>query len=321
MNVKKVILLAVPGAILITALLAPPAFALTPAVAADDIARFAISAVAFLILGLFIYFLARPRKSLQMYFRPIEFILKNIRIFTVVVAIIALIILTVVLVTLFKGTADSEEQPGVDISHETIMRWAHDTTLRDLESSIGKVSQWMGIADNAPTGAVISVDGNTIFVNNLKSWPDDLLGKKVIATGKLLFKEHVLGFAGDERIEFDVFLLEDATWKLADDPTITEKPVTPDAKTGLPKLPETQEACLEAGGVWGRMTPIHQKEYCNMQTSDAGKTCTDSSQCQGPCIGEYQGINLTSGKCSEWRIASGCHAFFHNGKPGSVCID
>ena len=90
-------------------------------------------------------------------------------------------------------------------------------------------------------------------------------------------------------------------------------------KTILFQLPETREACREQGGAWGRIgaRPVEQ---CNLRTSDSGKACTDSSQCESACIGES--ISSTVGKCSEWRITVGCRAILQNGRvPGILCAD
>ena len=90
-------------------------------------------------------------------------------------------------------------------------------------------------------------------------------------------------------------------------------------KTKLPPLPETKEACLAQGGKWGRLG-ISEFEKCNLKTSDAGKICNDSSQCEGSCLGNS--TYSKSGKCSDWRITVGCYYFIYDGKvDGMLCAD
>jgi hypothetical protein len=66
----------------------------------------------------------------------------------------------------------------------------------------------------------------------------------------------------------------------------------------------TKESCEKAGGKWGiwRDTPEAQPE-CNLPTSDAGKECTDSSQCESYCQAP-EGAEIGSkatGKCYAWK--------------------
>ena len=88
-----------------------------------------------------------------------------------------------------------------------------------------------------------------------------------------------------------------------------------------PTLPlkEKEQACLKAGGVFVKIG-LRDVEVCNFKTTDAGKSCTDSQQCQGSCVTED--ANATSGNCTDWKIIEGCHAIFHKGKSsGIVCLD
>ena len=57
---------------------------------------------------------------------------------------------------------------------------------------------------------------------------------------------------------------------------------------------------------------------CYIKTSDAGKACTDSSQCKEGC--EVENLNSTSGECyPETPIDQECHYFISNGKVSGVC--
>lgn len=59
--------------------------------------------------------------------------------------------------------------------------------------------------------------------------------------------------------------------------------------------------------------------FCNLRTSDAGKICTDSSQCEGICLAENE--NSKSGKCSETESVLGCVFEMTNGKSLERCFD
>jgi hypothetical protein len=60
--------------------------------------------------------------------------------------------------------------------------------------------------------------------------------------------------------------------------------------------------------------------FCNIKTNDAGKKCTDSSQCEGHCIAET--INDSSGFCTDYKeLSDGCGWFeLINGKASELCV-
>lgn len=70
---------------------------------------------------------------------------------------------------------------------------------------------------------------------------------------------------------------------------------------------------------------------CNWPTSDAGKPCTDSSQCESWCFARRLGgfENPTGeffpaepwGSCSPWKANVGCHVAVEQGQHLTVCID
>lgn len=94
--------------------------------------------------------------------------------------------------------------------------------------------------------------------------------------------------------------------------------------------PKDKKSCEALGGKWGTVG-LHLEEVCNLPTSDAGKICSGSSECEGSCIAEQSnedrekaesGIIYTKGKCTAWKITVGCHAFVENGKvEGILCAD
>lgn len=47
--------------------------------------------------------------------------------------------------------------------------------------------------------------------------------------------------------------------------------------------PPSREACEAAGGQWGRLG-LQPQARCNLPAPDAGKPCTDATDCAGACI-------------------------------------
>lgn len=81
-----------------------------------------------------------------------------------------------------------------------------------------------------------------------------------------------------------------------------------------PTEPSTKSECLSKGGKWEE---IRQKgkptgSYaCAVKTSDAGKKCTDSSECEGACM---------DGRCYEWsRLFHGTCSI--TTPKGNLCVD
>jgi hypothetical protein len=66
---------------------------------------------------------------------------------------------------------------------------------------------------------------------------------------------------------------------------------TPDHKTAVNKLtlPETQTACVAAGGRWVEPAPETIVSGCFLKTTDGGKSCTNSAQCQSKCVEHEDG--------------------------------
>ena len=73
--------------------------------------------------------------------------------------------------------------------------------------------------------------------------------------------------------------------------------------------PATRAECEATGGRWDDVSGRGHVTGCNPPTSDGGKECTDSDQCQGAC---------QRGTCSTHRSARGCGIIEH-GKV--LCID
>ena len=55
------------------------------------------------------------------------------------------------------------------------------------------------------------------------------------------------------------------------------------------------------------------------KTSDAGKNCADSEECEGACLSENE--NSTFGICDDYKIRYGCYYQIDNGSSRSICVD
>lgn len=100
-------------------------------------------------------------------------------------------------------------------------------------------------------------------------------------------------------------------------------------------IPQTKESCEAKGGQWGKwgLKPPEAPATCNLPTTDAGKECSGSNECEGACIAELTEeqkdmLNktdepvYTKGQCSSVNIVVGCHAYVINGKvEGILCAD
>lgn len=82
-----------------------------------------------------------------------------------------------------------------------------------------ELSSLSGTAGNAKGGAVIEADdGRVVYVIDLDSWPDELLGQRVTATGRLERRKYIPDpvVAADGAIsqgaEGDQWVLDDAEW-------------------------------------------------------------------------------------------------------------
>ncbi len=90
-------------------------------------------------------------------------------------------------------------------------------------------------------------------------------------------------------------------------------------------------SCQIQGGKWGRIG-IALDESCNFPTSDSGKECSDSDECEGDCLAELSNeerrkityndeIIYTMGKCARMQRMAGCMARVKEGKVDSIICD
>ena len=80
------------------------------------------------------------------------------------------------------------------------------------------------------------------------------------------------------------------------------------------EVPETEAACLDAGGRWA-VGGLQQRPLCFMPTADAGKACTAAEDCTGFCLAETR-------TCSSEMPMFGCFALLYlDGAEVTICID
>jgi hypothetical protein len=90
---------------------------------------------------------------------------------------------------------------------------------------------------------------------------------------------------------------------------VTAPPASRAETPAPPSVPQSRAECEAAGGTWDDVQGLGHVLGCNPRTTDAGKVCTDSDQCEGAC---------QRGKCSGSRFVRGCGILRHG---QTLCID
>lgn len=94
--------------------------------------------------------------------------------------------------------------------------------------------------------------------------------------------------------------------------------------SSAPREKPTLENCARLGGYVQRVGLLG-REACVVPYKDAGKACTDGSQCEGDCWGEarpYAPGELATGKCQPTNMPFGCNSRIDNGVASPVlCVD
>lgn len=98
------------------------------------------------------------------------------------------------------------------------------------------------------------------------------------------------------------------------------------APTAEPAAPSAQTLAAQCSAKGGTVQPVGRAQIptCVTPYADAGKACTDKSQCQGACIaeGNLEAQGATSGQCQKTDRQFGCYAKVVNGKStGAICVD
>jgi hypothetical protein len=80
------------------------------------------------------------------------------------------------------------------------------------------------------------------------------------------------------------------------------------------KEPKTESACAASGGAWRH--DFFKNFFCEMRTTDAGKPCTGSEQCQWACLGPDNAMEGTksAGVCSATSAQFGNVVYVEDGK-------
>lgn len=118
-------------------------------------------------------------------------------------------------------------------------------------------------------------------------------------------------------------------------PSTIQTNITPSSETYCPQkvksfLSEVPEAFenVEKGVGWCRecvenngipTLSLDSGPFCNSRTSDKGKLCTDSNQCEGICLSE--GKESTAGDCSFTKEVVGCVFEMRGGQSLERCFD
>lgn len=87
---------------------------------------------------------------------------------------------------------------------------------------------------------------------------------------------------------------------------------------------KTKEACEAENGIWKKAGRI-QFFTCILPTTDAGKACSDKSQCQVACVAQGKKIQTGAsaiGQCHNSTDQFGCRTYVRNGKAEpTLCVD
>ncbi len=95
----------------------------------------------------------------------------------------------------------------------------------------------------------------------------------------------------------------------------------PAAKPQSMPYAETEVECQAAGGKWGPVG-LMGVEACTLDAPDAGKVCSDSSECVGECWSTAEIGSKATGYCQPTNMPFGCHASVKDGvvQP-ALCAD
>lgn len=127
----------------------------------------------------------------------------------------------------------------------------------------------------------------------------------------------------------------------------TTPTITKDLPLGFPSgfptpLPRVLDACLGQGGRWDLLGI--NGPGCNLPTTDGGKICQRSEDCQSACLGDphlvmrkdeygnlvpdHEGVDQLNAKekvkfglCSAWQENFGCQVWLQQGRFVVMCVD
>ena len=83
-----------------------------------------------------------------------------------------------------------------------------------------------------------------------------------------------------------------------------------------PIIPADEATCVARGGSWSQVGLPGSPPTCDLPTTDAGRACSDSIDCEGECLAQGK-----AGICSANVREFGCHSVFSYGSVGTLCRD
>lgn len=107
-------------------------------------------------------------------------------------------------------------------------------------------------------------------------------------------------------------------------PSSTAAPDDPDL---APRTPEEAAEAAACPGKSGHLERIGRAQAlrCIVTYADAGKVCTDGSQCVGKrCVSDFKGegaASPTTGACVATNNPFGCSTIIRAGKATAICVD
>ena len=90
-------------------------------------------------------------------------------------------------------------------------------------------------------------------------------------------------------------------------------------------MPLSEAECEKAGGSWWSpgMPGNRNPKVCDLPTSDAGRACRDSEECEGYCLSDATPILkiFVRGQCSKFQHIVGCQGVVVRGRVATTCVD
>jgi hypothetical protein len=105
-------------------------------------------------------------------------------------------------------------------------------------------------------------------------------------------------------------------------PTVVKQTVQQQQQQQQPQAATNKQDCLGSGGQWIMHDTPNAKYKCDPPTKDAGKACTDSSQCEAYCV-TSKVVNFgtkTTGECSRYHEYISIQTV-HNGIAQPVAVE
>ena len=79
-----------------------------------------------------------------------------------------------------------------------------------LASCAPPTMNFAGRAQNAEAGAIINQNGRLMYLDGVKSWPEDMLGKNIHVSGDLVKKQYTKTLKDDGDLDL---VIEKPKWK------------------------------------------------------------------------------------------------------------